>query len=45
MEYVPYSEQLRIRDKALTKLPESRTPEKDKRIDEEIETMVYSDEN
>ena len=45
MTYVPYSEQLRIRYKALTKLPEGRTPEEDKRIDEEIEDMVNSPEN
>jgi hypothetical protein len=38
-------EQLETRYKALTRLPEGRTPEEDKRIDEEIERMVYSTEN
>ena len=38
-------DKLNLRLKALTKLPEGRTPEEDKRIDEEIERMVYSDEN
>ena len=38
-------EQLETRYKALTKLPEGRTREEDKRIDEEIERMVSSPEN
>ena len=38
-------ELLNARHTALTKLPEGRTPEEDKRIDEEIERMVSSPEN
>ena len=38
-------DKLNLRLKALTKLPEGRTPEEDKRIDEEIERMVKSPEN
>jgi hypothetical protein len=38
-------DELNLRLKALTKLPEGRTPEEDKRIDEEIEAMVFSPEN
>ena len=33
-------ERMDRRYKALTKLPEGRTPEEDKRIDEEIDRMV-----
>ena len=38
-------QKMKLRHAALTKLPEGRTLDEDKRIDEEIERMVKSPEN